>query len=444
MDEEARVPGARGTSRLVEDSARAGMGVLEEWRGASFEVEGLLPPEQDPLLRLDPRDVVPDCAHPDELRDLPLPRFGEVLPPLGDLRVRPVDGLVEEVVEVHDEALPRGQATLRQAHERVEEGLWGPVDPEEPERGLEPLERELLVLPEDVDRDVASFHLVEVVRDVPSRVERRPMAGHEEVLRRVPFEAVSAQVEVARTVLLAAPRREALDDVLDPSIEDEVALPEEGVVRHVDAGEGLENPAEDPLGDLTDLAGEGGVPPLEPLDELHDLRIELGPLLEERGSLLVVLHEAVVVLLSVRGSHVLRGQVFRRPVLEDHLLPDVVHEVLPRDPAPREAEDPRKGVPVDRVPRAADVNRPRRVDARVLKEDPFGTLGRYPVGLPHRPHGGEDERREGPGVLSEVHVGTLSDEGRERGRGGPARDVRGDLVRRPPERLREREGGERE
>src|SRR3989440_4710400 len=59
MDEKAVICPAASV-RLGEDAAGPRMRVLDEGRGVPFEVQGLLPPERDGLLRLDPDDVVSD------------------------------------------------------------------------------------------------------------------------------------------------------------------------------------------------------------------------------------------------------------------------------------------------------------------------------------------------------------------------------------------------
>src|SRR5437867_5089748 len=180
------------------------MSVLEERRGVALEAQGLLPTERDRLLRLDADDVVPDRRHADRLGDLPFLHLREILAALGDLRVRAVDRFVDQVVEIDYASLARRHPALWQVHERVEDRLRRPVDPHQLEGGLQSLERKLVVLPDDVDRDVTPAHLVQVVRDVPGRVEGGPVAPHEKVLRGVPFQAATGQVEVAGAVFLLA------------------------------------------------------------------------------------------------------------------------------------------------------------------------------------------------------------------------------------------------
>ncbi len=187
-----------------EDAARPSVRILQERRRISLEVEGLLPAEQDRLFRLDTNDIVADRADSDRLCDHPFPLLREVLAPLRHLGVGAVERLLEQVVQVDDATLPRRHAALRQGHERVEDRLWRPIDAHQFERRLEPLKRELVILPEDIDRDVAALLLVQVVRDVPRRVQRGAVLAHEDVLGRVALEPESAEVDVARAVLLVA------------------------------------------------------------------------------------------------------------------------------------------------------------------------------------------------------------------------------------------------
>src|SRR6266566_71888 len=153
MDEKAVIRPAASV-RLGEDAAGPRMGVLDEGRRVPLEVQGLLPAERDGLLRLDPDDVVSDGRDPDRPSDLPLLRLGQVRATLRDFHVGAVEGFVDQVVEVHDPSFPRRHAPFRQIHEGIEDRLRSPIDPHELERGLEPLECKLMILAEDVDRDI--------------------------------------------------------------------------------------------------------------------------------------------------------------------------------------------------------------------------------------------------------------------------------------------------
>jgi len=201
VDEQARVAGSARV-RLREDAARAGVRVLEERRGVALEVERLLPPEHNRFLRLHADDVVPDRADANRLRDLPLLCLREVVPPFRDLRVCTLYRFVDQVVQVDATSLAGRHPALREVHKGVEDRLRLPLDAHELERRLQPQERELVVLADEVDRDVATAHLVQVIRDVARRVEGGPVAADEEIFRGVPFEAECAQIDVTRAVLL--------------------------------------------------------------------------------------------------------------------------------------------------------------------------------------------------------------------------------------------------
>src|SRR5438309_3144895 len=372
MDQEAVIRPAASV-RLGEDATGPRMRVLDEGRRVPFEVQGLLPPERDGLLRLDPHDVVPDGRDPDRLGDLPLLGLGQVRATLRDLRVGAVEGLVNQVVEVHDPSLPRRHATLGQVHERVEDRLRSPINPHKSERGFEPLERELVILAEDVDRDIAPPHLAQMVRDVPRRVQGCPVLAHEHVLRGIAFEAERADVDEAGRILLLAQRHESLNDSLHAPVEDRVALPEEGIERHIHAAEAVEDALQDRLADLANVLRQPDVSALEPLGELLDLPLERLVLFEPLARLLVQLHVAVLeALLRILG---LPRKMRHRPVQEDHLAADVVHQVLAFDREADESQQADESVPQERIPRAADVEGSCRIRTRVLQEDPLLLAG---------------------------------------------------------------------
>src|SRR5438046_9104814 len=86
-----------------------------------------------------------------------------------------------------------------------------------------------MILAEGVDRDIAPPHFVQMVRDVPRRVQGCPILADEHVLRGIAFEAERAEVDVVGPILLLAQRHESLDDPLHAPVEDRVALPEEAL-----------------------------------------------------------------------------------------------------------------------------------------------------------------------------------------------------------------------
>src|SRR3989449_221850 len=279
---------------LGENAARTRVGVLEERRGVALEAQSLLPTERDRLLRLDANDVVADRRHPDRLGDLPFPRLREILAALRDLRIRAIDRFIDQIIEVDHASFARRHPALRQVDEGVEDRFRRPVDPHQLEGGLQSLERKFVVLSDDVDRDVTPAHLVQMVRDVPGRVQGRPVAPHEEVFRGVPFEAETGQVEVAGAVFLLAEGHQTLDHPLDAPIEDRVALPEERVVCHVDAAKGFQDAAEDGLPDFPDVFRQLDVAALEALREPFDLTLQGLIALEFGARLLIQLHVAVL------------------------------------------------------------------------------------------------------------------------------------------------------
>ena len=368
VDEQARIAGSAGV-RLRKDAARAGMRVLEERRGVALEVQRLLPPEHDRFLRLHADDVVPDRADADRLRNLPLLRLRKVLPTFRDLRVRALNRFIDQVVEVDAASFAGRHPALREVHKGVENRLWLPLNAHELERRLQPQERELVVLPDQVDRDVAPAHLVQVIRDVARRVEGRPVAADEEILRGVPFEAECAQIDVARAVLLLGERHQPRNHPLNAPIEDRVALPEEGVEGHVHAAQRVQDARQDRLPDLADLLRELDVAPLEALGQPLDLLLQGLVGLELRARLLVQLHVAVLNRLVRIGR--VHGQMGDGPVQQDHLAADVVHEVLARDRVARDPHQADQSVTDERIARPPHVQRSRRVRARVLEQHPL-------------------------------------------------------------------------
>src|SRR5437773_900888 len=428
MQEKARLAGAQ-VARLREDAAGPRVGILQERGRVSFEIQGVLPPEGDRLLRLDADDVVAEGAQADRLGDRPPSWLGQVLAASGDLREGALDRLVDEVVDVDDDALPRRHAALREADEGIVDRLRGPVDPHELEGRLESLEAELLILPEDVDRAIAPFHLAQVIREVPRRVERRPAARHEEVLRGVALEPEAAEVEIMGAVLLLAQGEEALDDAMDAAVQDEVALPEERVERDAEPRQDRDDAIEDAVPDRADRPGELRVAALEAIDEGLDLLPEGGILLQERIRPLV---QSDVSPFDPLFRLILGGrlEVGDGPVQQDHLLADIVHVILPLHGMSRVAEEATEGVSEERVAGTSDVERASRIHARMFQEYPFRPCGRGPVPIAHQANRGQDEFGKGGRVDPEVDVRPFRAQRFERRHGAHASPARGDVRRR--------------
>ena len=402
------------TARLVEDPACPRVRVLEEGRRVPLEVQGFLPTERDLLLRLHADDVVAERRDSHGLRDLSHPRLGQLGASAPHLVQGPRDRLLNQVVHRDDAPAAGRHRALRKDDIRVEHGLRLPLA-EQAEGRPELLELEAVVFPEDRDRHVAAGELVQVVRDVPRRVEARPVALRDEPLRLPPLDAVRCHVDEVRAVLLAGVRqvRQSIHDGRDLPLENEFALPEEAIESHANSFQGLQGSGEDAAGDIADLPRKLRVAAFEPPDQRVHFLADAGVLLCELVRLHVVREERVVLFLGVRGTHLLRGEAGDAPVHQDHLLADVVHEVLRRHGVPREPKDAGEAVADDRVPRAADVDRPRGVHARVFKEDAL-LLGVTPaIRLAGLADGPEGLGGEGRRVHAEVHVSA---------RGGSPRD----------------------
>src|SRR3989454_928608 len=425
-----------------EDAAGPRMGILEERCRVALETQRLLPTERDRLLGLHADHVVSDRRHADRFGNLAFLRLRQILAALRDLRVRAVDRFVDQVVEVDDASFARRHPAFRQVDERIEDRLRRPVDAHQLEGGLQPLERELVVLSDDVDRDVAPTHLVQVVRDVPGRVQGRSVASYEDVFRGVPFEAERGQVEVVGAAFLLAEGYETLDDPLDTPVEDRVALPEERVVGDIHAAQRFQDAAEDGLADLPDVFRELDVAALEALCEPLDVVLQRLVAFQHGARLLIELHVAVFDP-PFRIRRVGR-QVVHGPVQQDHLAPDVVHQVFARDRIPGDPKQTDERVPEERIAGPADVQRPGGVRARVLEQDPLLPCGRSAIRLAIGPDGGEDQLREGRRVHGEVHVRTLVPQRGERSDRLHARRPGGDGGRGLFQLLRPRVGREGE
>src|SRR5438094_8116045 len=104
MQEQPRLSGAQ-VARLLEDTTGPGVGILQERGGVSFEIQGVLPPERDRLLRLNADDVVAEGAQADGLGDRLPSWLGQVFAASRDLREGARNRFGDEVVDVDEDFL---------------------------------------------------------------------------------------------------------------------------------------------------------------------------------------------------------------------------------------------------------------------------------------------------------------------------------------------------
>ena len=215
-----------------------------------------------------------------------------------------------------------------------------------------------------------------------------------------------------RAVFLLAEGHQTLDHPPDAPIEDRVALPEERVVRDIQATKRFQDAREDRLPDFPDVFRQLSIAALESLGEPFDLVLQRGVALELGARLLVQLHVAVLDPLP-RIRRVL-AEMSHGPIEQDHLAADVIHEVFARDVVAGHPHEANEGVAQKRVAGPAHMQRAGGVRARVLEEDPFLPSRRRPIRFAIGPDPGEDQLREGCRVHGEVHVRALGSQRSER------------------------------
>jgi len=217
------------------------MGVLNEGGAVALKVQGLLPLEHQLLLRLHPDDVVSDRPHANVPGDPALPFLVEVGAAGADLLVGPVHRLLQQIIQIDHDALPRGHTPLWKGDERIEDALRGPIASQDPQGAGELLLPQLLVLPQDVEDLIRPLELVQMVRQVPSGVEGRAILPGEEEAGVPPVYAKPLQVQVIGAVL---DRRiggglEPLHHPVGAAVQDELGLIDVAVQVHVRPAQAL-------------------------------------------------------------------------------------------------------------------------------------------------------------------------------------------------------------
>src|SRR5208337_3148843 len=290
----------------------------------------------------------------------------------------PLPDFRDNVIGRHEFTCPGAHRSFGQGNEFEVDDLRGLL-PQQSEGALELGTDQLVVCSEDIDHPVEVGRLPCMECEIPGRVDGGPVTATDHVLV---LEAKAREIKCEGFVVNSLRKfTDTGDDPLGVPVPDEIALPDEPVVRHVEVLHSDLEPVKAPRDFPTEFFDRWRIPVLYQLHQGVHLLGDPGVFPDLPVRRYVDTGDVGILLLA----RLLRAvEVIEPPDHDCNLAAHVVHIILHFERIACFPECPGESVADDRVSYMSHVQRTVRVGARMLKYDPGRFSWERPVTGFHR------------------------------------------------------------